>query len=475
VWELCETVRGFAKTCGRVLCVHRSGSFHTRGRATDASRVDSERMVALTHTRTSEANHGMRVKTILNRIQKQRGFVYGTVQLEEQIGGLAVIVDIAPHRRNRPRCAGCEQPGGVYDRLAPRRFEFVPLWGLRVFFLYAMRRVACPRCGVTVERVPWADGKHQLTTTYMWFLARWAKRLSWHEVARVFCTSWDQVFRSVAMAVAWGRDHVDLTGIRAIGIDEIHWQHGPNFLTLVYQIDATRKRLLWIGQHRRAKTLLQFFRWFGQERTPALTFICSDMWKPYLQVVAKKAGHALHILDRFHIAKHMSDAIDQVRRAEVRSLRQRGRQPLLTKARWVLLKRPEHQTRDQRARLRELVQHNLRAVRAMLLREWFNDFWQYRSVDWAGAFLDEWCVQVMRSRLEPMKHVARMLRRHRSLLLNWFRARGQISAAIVEGFNNKAKLTTRKAYGFRSYRCLEIALYHTLGQLPEPEATHRFC
>jgi transposase len=81
----------------------------------------------------------------------------------------------------------------------------------------------------------------------------------------------------------------------------------------------------------------------------------------------------------------------------------------------------------------------------------------------------------MRSRIEPMKKVARMLRRHRPLLLNWFRARGAISAAVVEGFNNKAKLTTRKAYGFRSHRSVEIALYHTLGQLPEPKATHRFC
>jgi transposase len=431
--------------------------------------------VVTTHTRTSETNDGMQLKTILNRIQKHRGFVYGMVQLEEQIAGFALTVAIAPHRRNRPRCAGCGQVGPVYDRLAPRRFEFVPLWGLPVFFLYMMRRVDCPTCGVTVEQVPWADGKHQLTTTYQWFLASWAKRLSWKEVARVFHTSWDQVFRAVAMAVSWGRDHVDLTGIRAIGIDEIHWQHGANFLTLVYQIDPTRKRLLWIGPHRRAKTLLQFFRWLGTDRTAALAFICSDMWKPYLKVVAKKAGHALHILDRFHIAQHLSAAIDQVRRAEVRSLRQRGRQPLLTKARWVLLKRRENQTREQRVRLRELLQHNLRAVRAMLLREWFDDFWHYRSLDWAGAFLDEWCVQVMRSRLEPMKKVARMLRQHRPLILNWFRARGAISAAVVEGFNNKAKLTTRKAYGFRSYRCLEIALYHTLGQLPEPEATHRFC
>jgi transposase len=417
----------------------------------------------------------MHVKTILNRIQKHRGFVYGDVQFIGRSRGLVLEVDIYPHARNRPRCSGCGRQGPQYDRLPPRQFEFVPLWGIAVFFLYMMRRVDCASCGVRVEQVPWADGKHQLTTTYQWFLARWAKRLSWREVAHVFDTSWDQVFRAVALAVAWGRDHVDLTGIRAIGVDEIHWQYGPHFLTLVYQIDATRKRLLWIGQHRRAKTLLRFFRWFGTERTAALHFVCSDMWKPYLKVVAKKAGHALHILDRFHIAKHMSDAIDQVRRAEVHALRQQGRQPLLTKTRWLLLKRPVNQTRDQRTRLRELVRHNLRAVRAMLLRESFEPFWQYRSVDWAGAFLDEWCVQVMRSRIEPMKKVVRMLRRHRPLLLNWFRARGEISAAVVEGFNNKAKLTTRKAYGFRSYRCIEIALYHTLGQLPEPQATHRFC
>ena len=105
----------------------------------------------------------------------------------------------------------------------------------------------------------------------------------------------------------------------------------------------------------------------------------------------------------------------------------------------------------------------------------FDSFWSYTSAFWAGTFLDQWCTRAMRSQIAPMKKVARMLRRHRPLILNWFRARGQISAGSVEGLNNKAKLTTRKAYGFRSYRCLEIALYHTLGQLPEPETTHRFC
>jgi len=102
-------------------------------------------------------------------------------------------------------------------------------------------------------------------------------------------------------------------------------------------------------------------------------------------------------------------------------------------------------------------------------------FWQDQSPAWAGKLLDEWCARVMPLRLEPLKKVARSLRKHRSLLLNWFRAKGTISAGIVVGFNNKAKLTRRKSYGFREYETIELALYHQLGNLPQPEFTHRFC
>jgi transposase len=159
-----------------------------------------------------------------------------------------------------------------------------------VFVLYMMRRVECATCGVRVEQVPWAEGKHQLTTTSRWFLAGWAKRLSWREVAQVFHMSWDQVFRSVALAVAWGRAHVNLASIEAIGIDEIQWQRGHHSLTLVYQIEVGRKRLLWIRQVRRVKTVLRFVRWFSRDCTAALRFICSDMWKPYLKVVREESG-----------------------------------------------------------------------------------------------------------------------------------------------------------------------------------------
>jgi transposase len=166
----------------------------------------------------------MRLKTILNRVEKQPGFVYGAVRLVEADGVWVIEAELRPRARSRPTCSGCQQPGPGYDTLAPRRFEFVPLWGIPVVFCHAMRRVECPRCGVRVETVPWAEGKHRLTTTYAWFLARWAKRLSWTEVAEAFRTTWEQVFRAVEMAVTWGRQHQDLTGITAIGIDELQWR-----------------------------------------------------------------------------------------------------------------------------------------------------------------------------------------------------------------------------------------------------------
>ena len=416
----------------------------------------------------------MQIKTILNRVQKFKSFVYGAVRWVEAGTVPALEVELRPRVHSRGICSGCGRDRPGYDRLPRRCFEFVPLWGMKVFLVYAPRRVDCPGCGVKVEQMPWAAGKCPLTAAYAWFLAGWAKRLSWKEVAEVFHMSWDAVFGAVAMAVAWGRAHLDLSGIHALGIDEIAWQRGHRYLTLVYQIDSHCRRLLWIGEKRTVKTLLRFFRWFGQTRSRGLRFICSDLWKPYLKVIAKKAGQAVHVLDRFHIMAHMSKAIDEVRAQEVRELKAQGEEPVLTKTRWLLLKRPERLSEKQHGHLAQLLRHNLKTVRSYLLKEDFQFFWTYTSPYWAGCFLDQWCTRTLQSKLEPMKRVVRMLKGHRELLLNWFRAKGQLSSGVVEGFNTKAKLTTRKAFGFRTYHALEVALYHTLGSLPEPKFTHRF-
>lgn len=417
----------------------------------------------------------MQLQTILNRVARHSSFVYGTPRWSDDPLRPTLEVPIRPRSNSRPICSGCGKRRPGYDRLKERRFEFVPLWQIAVVFVYAMRRVDCPTCGVVVEQVPWSTGKSQLTTAYQWFLAGWARRLSWQEVAAVFHTSWEHVRDSVWYAVTWGLAHRDLSGVTAIGIDEIQWRRGHHYLTLIYQIDEGCRRLLWIGRERTEASLRQGLDLLGESFCSGLRFVCSDMWQPYLKVLAEQAGAAIHVLDRFHVMKQLGEAIDEVRAAEAKRLQQDGYEPVLKRSRWCLLKRPENLTEQQTVKLSELLRYNLQSVRAYLHREDFQRFWEYGSPFWAGKFLDEWCARVMRSRLAPLKKVARSLRKHRPLLLNWFRARGAISAGIVEGFNNKAKLTMRKSYGFRQYETIQLALYHQLGNLPEPEFTHKFC
>ena len=398
----------------------------------------------------------MQLKTIFNRVTEYKPFVVEHVEMVEHESQLRIEIAMRARGNGEPVCSGCGERCPGYDtQPTARRFEFVPLWMIPVVLIYRMRRVECPTCGVKVERVPWAEGKNRLTTAYQWFLAGWAKRMSWTDVATSFHVSWDHVFDSVKHAVSWGLSHRNLDGIRSIGIDEVQWKRGHKYQTLVYQIDEGQKRLLWLGPDRTAKTLLRFFRFLGKDRSLQLQFICSDMWQAYLKVIAKKASQAIHVLDRFHVMQKMNRAIDKVRAAEVKQLKADGYEPILKGCRWLLLKRPENQSEKQLAKLRDILQYNLKSVRSHLMREDFQRFWTYSSAGWAGRFLDGWCTRAMRSRIEPMQAMAQTLRNKRDLILNWFRADGALSSGVVEGFNNKLKLTTRKSYGFRTQNAYE--------------------
>ena len=378
------------------------------------------------------------------------------------------------------RCSRCQRPAPGYDQLEERAWQHVLLWGIKVWLRYALRRVECPEQGVVVEHLPWGEGKRSLTTAMMGFLARWARRLSWCETAEVFQVSWEAVYRAVEWFVAWGWARRELKGVESIGVDEIHWGHGlraSNFLTVLYQIDAHCWRLLFVGKGRSKRTLRQGLKKLGPEVVQGLRFVCSDMWKPYLEVIAAQAGQALHVLDRFHITMHLNQAVDQVQRAESMRLRTASQAAAqqLKRMRWTLLRRGSRVPGRARQRLNTLLASKLQTARAWELKETFAHFWKYRSVSWVGAFLDYWTYRAIRSRLEPMKKVARMLRAHEPLLLNWFRAKGEISAGAVEGLNNKIRVMTRRSYGFRTYEAMEVSLYHTLGRLPEPGSTHRYC
>lgn len=410
---------------------------------------------------------------ILREIHPIKGFVYRRATWDPD-APKTLRVEVSERRGCRGVCSGCGRQGPGYDRQAQRRWGFVPLWGLCVALVYAPRRIDCRRCGPTIERVPWASGKHRNADVFRLFLAQWARLLSWAEVARCFRVPWADVYRAVEWVVDFGIQHRDLSGVVALGVDEIHVGKKAKFWTLVYQIDDHCKRLLWIGYDRTESTFDLFFEVMGEDFCRGIRFICSDMWKPYLGSASYFIPQALHILDRFHIVKKLNEAIDTIRREETRARATAGLDPLLKKMRWVFLKKRCNWTRPQRRRMREIQGSALRTLKAFLLVEAFQHFWTYRSPTWAAKFLDAWCAKVARSRLDPLKKVARSLQAHRRLLLNYFEAKKRFSSGVVEGLNAKIKLTLKRSYGFRTDNARQTALFHALGRLPEPHFTHSF-
>jgi len=412
------------------------------------------------------------LKSILNFKERHSLFIYKDIRLIKTPES-KIEISIIPRKKSKAVCSGCGHSCSGYDTLPERLFHHVPIHGIPLIYKYSMRRVDCPSCGVTVETVPWAQGKSPVTNGLAWFLSQWAKTLSLEEVARAFKFTWHHVFTAVAMTVAWGRERMDLSNITAIGVDEIYWAKS-SFMTVVYQIDNHCKRLLWAGEKRTEESFNKFFDFLTDARCESIKFVCSDMWKPYLNVIKARAKNALNILDRFHIAQKLSKAIDEVRAQETRALIERGKDVVLKHSRWCFLKNPINLTTKQKVKLKELVSMNLKSVRAYLLKEDFQHFWSYASPTWAEKFLESWCTQAMRSRLDPMKKVAKTIRSHKLLILNWFQARNEISLGCVEGLNNKAKVVIRKSYGFRVAEVQKIMLYHKLGKLPVHELAHKY-
>jgi transposase len=427
----------------------------------------------------ASSNHAVilpvvQVKTILNRVEKFKSFVFKKTLFEpDPDTEERIVVEIEPRKNSKPRCGGCRKPAPGYDtRAEARDFEFVPLWGIKVFFRYRMRRVDCPRCqGVKSEFVPWAEGKSPLTTSYKLFLARWARRLSWQETALVFNTSWQSVYRSVKWVVEWGMERRDLDGITAIGVDEVHVGQ-RNFITILYQIDEGSRRILGIARGKSKESLRELIEGLGLH-VASIRYVCTDMSQAYLSVIAGMLNESVSILDRFHIVQALNKALDQVRNEEAKALAKQGI-TALKGTKYCFLKNPKNLTKNQKTTLKDLTALGLKTMRAYQLKELFQGLWAYESPAWARKFLHAWCNRAMRSRIGPLKRFARTMRKHEPLVVNYFEAKKQFSSGVVEGLNRKINLITRKSYGFRSEEIRNIMLFHTLGQLPEPARAHDF-
>jgi transposase len=380
---------------------------------------------------------------------------------------LRITLD-AKKRRTLP-CSICERRCHSKDILKERRWSHVSLWGIPVFIYYRPRRVTCPEHGVKVERIPWSMGKRPLSFPLITVLAFWSRLLPWDQVARLFHVSWGTIRSAVEAAVDYGREREDYQGVRFIGIDEISRKKGHTYHTNVY--DLERKRLIWSGAHRDKDSLRRFFQWWGEKRTAAIEGVCCDMWQNYIDVVHECCGEAVIVFDKFHIVRHLMEAIDTVRKMEAKALAETGCETLKgTKYLW--LKNPWNLTENQKITLSELLKSSFKIVRAYLLKELFRRLWDYKSKAWATKYLKRWFWWATHSRLKPLREFAWMLRRHEEGILAYFDLR--IDNGIVEAMNNNAKAISHRARGYRSETTFSLAMIHGLGRLQLPECQHRF-
>jgi len=408
----------------------------------------------------------MQIKTLIKETISLQGFRIESV-IKYSFG---IYIQIVADRRFKAVCGQCGLPGRYRDARSERHFKHVPLWGFPVMLIYSPRRVTCKNCrGIHVERIPWAAGKRRFTKAFACYLATWAKLLPWLEVARLFRCSWGTVAAAVNYVVKYGLKNRSLAGVTHIGIDEISRKRGHQYLTNVY--DLRNKRLIWSGEGRSEETLRQFFSFFGAHRAARLKGICCDMWMPYINVIEEKAPFARLVFDKFHIIRHIMNAVDQVRRDEIQEKGEEQKE-LVKHTRFIWLKNPWNLTEKQKSRFGELEKLNLKINRAYLLKEAFRNFWSYKTIAWAEKYLRKWFWWATHSRLKPMRDFAWMVRRHEINILSYFEL--PINNGSVEGFNNKAKVVSRRAYGFRSSKNYILNLYHCLANLPMPKLLHTF-
>ena len=403
----------------------------------------------------------MLIETFLRKQLKLKAHTVTKVEETERY----MIVHINRLGRRLLRCGVCRQRcRKVHSLRKAREWRDLSMRKLPLKLRYRPRRVECPRCGLRVEDFPWTEPWARVTTALSNAVARLARELSWQGTARQYGLNWKSVAAIVKRAVQYGLRHRKRPPVRVIGIDEVSRRKGQVYLTVVY--DLERRVLLWVGDERTEEAVRPFFtKEMGLRRCRTLQIVCMDMWAAYANLVREHAPKAQILFDRFHIVKHLNEAVDAVRRDLWRRLTAKER-TTFKGTRWLLLKNPWNLTGNQKERLSTLVQWNTPLVRAWYLKEAFQLFWDYKQPWRAKQHLTNWIHSAMRSKLEPFKKFAQMLRSHLDGILAWTKAR--VSNGAVEGMNNKIKSISHRSFGFRTAENFIAAIYHCCAQLPLP-------
>jgi transposase len=368
-----------------------------------------------------------------------------------------VIVTVRLRRRRRV-CGRCGQTGRrleVHDHRV-KRWRHLDLGANQCVIECRLRRLRCPDCGVHLEAVPWARFNAHHTRDFEDVVAWLAQQMAKTPIAGLLRIGWDTVGEIVERVVADHLDHRRLSGLIAIGVDEISYRRGQRYLTSV--ADHASGSIVWCAPGRNAQTLQAFFDLLG-ERKHTIRAVSIDMAGGYQQAIRANLPHAEIAFDPFHVVRLAQRAVDQVRRdewnAHERSHTHEGK--WIKGTRWSLLKAPEKQTLEQLAKLGEVQQANQPLYRAFLLKEELRVIYQLEDPELAPEHLDAWLTWASRSRLEPFVRLARTIRRHRDGILNAIRL--GLNNGRLEGLNSRIRLISHRSFGFHSATPLIALVY----------------
>jgi transposase len=381
------------------------------------------------------------------------------VAMEEEKGTITVRVELKP--RATLSCPVCGRRGCAVKDRRERTWRHLDTCQFKTFINAPLPRAECPECGVKTIAPPWADKHSRFTLLFERFVIDALLEMSVTGVCRLLRLTWDEAAGIMERAVNRGLARRDLSDLKRIGIDEKSVAKGHRYVTIVYNLDTSK--VVWVGKDRREETLDRFFVALGKAGRERIECITMDMWKPYRASCRKWIDDAdgKTVLDRFHIEKHINEAVDKVRKEEHRELKEQGI-GLLDKSKWDWLYHPENLPPKREARFEQLRQYDLKTVRAHAIKESFRHFWQYVYPANASRFFKSWYFWATHSCLKPIIKVAKSLHRHFDRIVTFFRHRA--SNSIAEGINNKIQSVKKKAYGFRNtQRFINAIYFHCAG------------
>jgi transposase len=380
------------------------------------------------------------------------------VEMNVQEESITVRVEL-PGQAKLP-CPSCGAACSIKDR-RERLWRHLDTCQYRTLIASPLPRTDCPKCGVKTATPPWSQGHSRFTLLFERFAIEALLEMSVSGACRLLRISWDEADGIIRRAVGRGLQRRDLSRLERIAIDEKAVLKGHNYVTVVTDLETSK--VVWVGTGRSKQTLDGFFAGLDQSILKQIDTIAMDMWEPYRSSCRQwiEDADSKIVLDRFHIEKHLSEAVDKVRRQEHRELRAQGRDDLKG-SRWDWLHRPENLSSYRREQFEALRDSALRTARAWAIKEDFRRFWLYIYEGNARRFFGDWYGWAIRSRLEPIKEKARMLKRHLGRILNWFRSGA--TTAVSEGMNNKIQTIKKKAYGFRNVeRFINLIYFHCAG------------